>query len=143
MIGAISRPRQDSTGPHMPASQRKAVPPGKICSSAVCVWVCVPTTALTRPSRKRPMAIFSLVVSACTSTKMMGVSSRKRATSSSIWRNGFSSALPLHVDHGDLALGCFEDDRAVAGRTRRIVERAEQPRLGADERDDFLLVPDV
>src|SRR5437763_13183763 len=51
------------TEPHIPASHKNAVPPGRICSSAVWTCVCVPITAETFPSRKRPIAIFSLVVS--------------------------------------------------------------------------------
>jgi len=35
-IGSTARPMIEFTGPHIPASQRNAVPPGKICSSAVC-----------------------------------------------------------------------------------------------------------
>src|ERR1700736_271096 len=63
IIGSIARPRMEFTGPHIPASHKKAVPPGRICSSAVWTWVWVPMTAETLPSRKRPIAIFSLVVS--------------------------------------------------------------------------------
>ena len=62
--GTISRPRTLSCGPVKPASVRYAVPPGKICSSAVCTCVCVPTTPLTRPSSIRAKAIFSEVASA-------------------------------------------------------------------------------
>ncbi len=147
-IASISRPRMESTGPHMPASHRNAVPPGKICSSAVCVCVCVPTTALTWPSRNRPMAIFSLVVSAWTSTKITGVSSRNRATSASTARNGIFQArrregAALHVDHGDFALRRFQHDRPRAGRAGRVVERAQQSRLRVDVAEDFLLIPDV
>ena len=40
-----------SCGPVIPISHWNAVPPGKICSSAVVTWVCVPNTELTRPSR--------------------------------------------------------------------------------------------
>ena len=39
MIGSISRPITLSWGPVKPASERKAVPLGKICSSAVWTWV--------------------------------------------------------------------------------------------------------
>jgi hypothetical protein len=62
--GWISRPKTLSCGPVKPASVRYAVPPGKICSSAVCTCVCVPTTALTWPSSIRANAIFSEVASA-------------------------------------------------------------------------------
>ena len=89
-IGSIARPRIEFAGPHIPASQRNAVPPGKICSSAVWTWVCVPMTAETFPSMNRPMAILSLVVSPCASTKMIGVSLRIAATAASSAGNGFS-----------------------------------------------------
>ena len=45
------RPRMLSYGPVMPTSVMKAVPPGRICSSAVGTCVCVPRTALTLPLR--------------------------------------------------------------------------------------------
>src|SRR2546429_5330842 len=42
--------------------------PGWTRASAVCTCVCVPTTAVTRPSSQRASATFSLVASAWTST---------------------------------------------------------------------------
>ena len=48
---SMRRPRMLSYGPVMPTSLMNAVPPGRICSSAVGTWVCVPRTALTRPLR--------------------------------------------------------------------------------------------
>src|SRR5204863_330021 len=86
-IGSTARPRIESAGPHIPASHRNAVPPGKICSSAVWTWVWVPITADALPSKKRPMAIFSLVVSPCASTKITCVSWRIAATAASIAGN--------------------------------------------------------
>ena len=50
----------------------KAVPPARICASAVGTWVCVPITAETRPSAKWPNAIFSPVASAWISTTIAG-----------------------------------------------------------------------
>ena len=43
----------------MPTSLMKAVPPGKICSSAVGTCVCVPSTAVTRPLRWWPIKYLS------------------------------------------------------------------------------------
>src|SRR3954452_11266192 len=88
-IGVTARPRIELAGPHIPASQRNAVPPGNICSSAVWTWVCVPITAEAFPSRKRPIAIFSLVVSPWASTKITGVSARTAATAAATAGNGF------------------------------------------------------
>src|SRR6266545_4365277 len=80
----------ESVGPVMPRSVMYAVPCGSTRSSAVWTWRCVPTTALTRPSRYQPMACDSLVASACMSTMMTAVSARRRASSSSALRKGQS-----------------------------------------------------
>ena len=63
MTGAFSTPMTPSCGPVMPTSVRYAVPFGRIRSSAVCTCVCVPKTAVTRPSRCQPIATFSDVAS--------------------------------------------------------------------------------
>ena len=73
----------ESCGPVMPTSVRYAVPFGRIRSSAVCTCVCVPTTAVTLPSRCQPIATFSDVASAWKSTKM----TRARCRSASISRS--------------------------------------------------------
>ena len=52
----------------MPASVIAAVPPGWIRASLVWTCVCVPITAVTRPSSQRATATFSLVASAWKST---------------------------------------------------------------------------
>jgi hypothetical protein len=70
-----------SYGPVMPTSVRYAVPFGSTRSSAVCTCVCVPTTAVTVPSRCQPIATFSEVASAWKSTKMIRVRSRSRSIS--------------------------------------------------------------
>ena len=49
----------------------------------------------------------------------------------------------LDVEHADFALGGVEDDRAVAGRARRVVERAQQSRFGRHVFHDVRLVPGV
>jgi hypothetical protein len=51
-------------GPVMPASVIAAVPPGSTRASFVWTCVCVPITAVTRPSSHRAIATFSLVASA-------------------------------------------------------------------------------
>ena len=89
----------ESSGPHIPASQRKAVPFGKILSSAVCTWVWVPTTSETEPSRWRPMAIFSLVVSPWTSTMITGVSFLSFSTSAEAAKKGLSRGVFMKVLH--------------------------------------------
>ena len=57
-------PITESCGPVMPASVTAAVPPGSTRASFVCMCVCVPITAVTRPSSQRAIATFSLVASA-------------------------------------------------------------------------------
>ncbi len=76
-------PITESCGPVMPASVIAAVPPGSTRASEVWTCVCVPITAVTRPSSQRESATFSLVASACTSTTTTGVSARASSTSSS------------------------------------------------------------
>jgi hypothetical protein len=55
------------------------------------MWVCVPTTALTRPSRYRPSAFFSDVSSQWKSTRRIGGSGSDDSSSRrSMSVNGFS-----------------------------------------------------
>ena len=51
VTGAKSRPIDEYQGPVIPRSVWNAVPPGNTIASDVCTCVCVPTTAVTRPSR--------------------------------------------------------------------------------------------
>ena len=51
LTGSKSRPMEENHGPVMPRSVWNAVPPGSTKASDVCTCVCVPTTAVTRPSR--------------------------------------------------------------------------------------------
>ena len=75
----------------MPTSHWKAVPPGRISSSAVGTWVWVPSTAETRPSRCRPISCMSLVASAWKSRRMTFTSEGiSRSTRSAAW-NGEST----------------------------------------------------
>ena len=61
-------PITESCGPVMPTSVIAAVPPRWTRASEVCTCVCVPSTAVTRPSSQCASATFSLVASAWTST---------------------------------------------------------------------------
>ena len=147
MMMSLSTPMTESTGPVMPRSVMYAVPPGRTRSSAVCTWRCVPTTALTRPSRYQPSAIFSEVASACMSTTTTGVSRRSSATTSSALRNGQSigcmNTRPIRLStptrYGP-ALTVMKPDPGVPGRE---VRRTQEEILLADVRDDLFLVPDV
>src|SRR5512133_11186 len=72
----------------MPASVIAAVPPGRTRASLVWMWVCVPITAVTRPSSQRVTATFSLVASAWKSTSTTRAPRRASSTSSSTTSNG-------------------------------------------------------
>src|SRR5438874_1393467 len=50
---SASTPITESCGPVIPASVSAAVPPGCTRASFVCTCVCVPITAVTRPSSHR------------------------------------------------------------------------------------------
>jgi len=84
---SASTPITESWGPVMPASVMNAVPFGRTFASDVWTWVCVPRTAVTRPSSQRASAAFSLVASAWTSTRTTGVSRLAASTSSSMTSN--------------------------------------------------------
>ena len=84
-------PITESCGPVIPASVIAAVPPASTRASFVCTCVCVPSTAVTRPSRKYASATFSLVASAWKSTITTGVSRRASSTSRSAAANGLSN----------------------------------------------------
>ena len=62
------RRSRSRAGRSCPASVIAAVPPGSTRASFVCTCVCVPITAVTRPSSQRASATFSLVASAWKST---------------------------------------------------------------------------
>jgi len=72
IASSASTPMTESCGPVIPASVIAAVPPGSTRASAVCTCVCVPITAVTRPSSQRASATFSLVASAWKSTTTTG-----------------------------------------------------------------------
>ncbi len=85
--------------PVIPTSEMYAVPWGSTRRSAVGTWVCVPSTASTRPSRCQPIATFSLVASAWKSTRIRSASFSSRSSRPSITRNGeraaFRKTVPL------------------------------------------------
>src|SRR3990172_4873593 len=95
MTAWVSMPRMESRGPTMPTSVTKAVPLGRMRVSAVGIWVWLPMTALTRPSRYQAIAAFSLVASACMST-MITRQSPSCASASSAARKG-QSGVPGQV----------------------------------------------
>src|SRR5262249_13832827 len=131
----------------MPTSDTKAVPPGRMRWSAVgaCVWV--PTTRLARPSRKWPIACFSLVVSACMSTtiasapRLSGHAVSSRSTAANGSSSGSMKMRPMALTTSTCA-PFFALTMAVP-RAGRIVERADQPRRALDEHQRVLLVPRV
>src|ERR1700737_1217423 len=49
----------------------------------------------------------------------------------------------LDIDHTYFPLRCLQDNGPAAGRAVWVVPRAEQPRLGIDERKNLLLIPNV
>jgi len=88
--------------------------------------VCVPTTAVTRPSSQRASAIFSLVASAWTSTRTSRVSAVAAVTSSSITSN-------------IAVAGCRNSEPRTLITARRApfeVGTTTRPRPG-DERETF------
>jgi hypothetical protein len=80
-----------SCGPVIPASVTAAVPPRNTRASFVCTCVCVPITAVTRPSSHVASATFSLVASPWKSTTTIGAFARASSTS------------PSTISHGDCA----------------------------------------
>ena len=138
----------ESCGPVMPASVRHAVPLGRIRSSAVWTWVCVPTTAVTRPSRCQPIAIFSEVASAWKSTKInlrLGAKrfdfaerERERIVE---WRH---EDAPHQIQYTDRLAGASAPDDAAASRhAGREVRGPQEPRLARQILQHLFLVPDV
>jgi hypothetical protein len=87
-ISSASTPITESCGPVMPTSESAAVPPGWIRASFVCTCVCVPSTAVARPSSQRAIATFSLVASAWTSTMTTCACRFASSTSSSTSSHG-------------------------------------------------------
>ncbi|OQB30047.1 MAG: hypothetical protein BWY09_03019 [Candidatus Hydrogenedentes bacterium ADurb.Bin179] len=85
----------------MPISEIKAVPCANRRSSAVCTWVCVPTTAVHLPSKYHAMAAFSEVASACMSTRMvrteLGSDSSSRSTAAKGQSAGSIKTLPIRL----------------------------------------------
>ena len=87
---SASTPITESCGPVIPASVIAAVPPGWTRASAVCTCVCVPITAVTRPSSTRASAIFSLVASPWKSTTTTVACAFACSTSPSTIANGLA-----------------------------------------------------
>ena len=133
----------------MPTSLMKAVPPGRMRRSAVgaCVWV--PATRLARPSQKKPIDCFSLVVSRVhVDDDGVGIlrAARQAVSSRSIAANGSSSGSmkmrPMTLTTSTRApVFALDQRRAAAGRAGGIVERADEARRALDEDQRLFLVP--
>ena len=65
--------------------------PSQSEASFVCTCVCVPSTAVTRPARCRPIATFSLVASACMSTSTTGARALTSAAIAAAISNGLQA----------------------------------------------------
>ena len=110
----------------------------------------MPTTQLTRPSRYRPSASFSLVASAWKSIEDRVGTRAERAriqllvdrTKWAIELRHEDAAHGIDDEHFGAAAG-FVEPGATSGRTGWIVERAQQTRLALDENERLALVPTV
>ena len=116
---SVSTPITESCGPVIPTSVIAAVPPGRTRASAVWTCVCVPRTAVTRPSSHAASATFSLVASAWTSTTTTGVDAAASSTSSSTISHmlcaGLEEQRAEQVDDRDpRAVAAVDDGRARA-----------------------------
>ena len=140
MASSARTPMTESCGPVMPASVIAAVPPGRTRASFVCTCVCVPITAVTRPSSMRASAIFSLVASAWKSTRTTGVCARASSTSASTTRNGWTGVCrkswPWRLSDGDRRAVARLDDGEPAARNAGVAEvgRAEDARVATRAR---------
>ena len=118
-------PITESCGPVIPASVTAAVPFGCTRASFVCTCVCVPITAVTRPSSQRAIAIFSLVASAWKSRTTTGACARASSTS------------PSTISHGDTAC---RDRASRAGSAPRPSHRCALRRRRAHGRESTCLL---
>ncbi len=116
-------PITESCGPVIPASVIAAVPPGRTRASFVWTWVCVPITAVTRPSRMRASATFSLVASAWKSTTRRACVARASSTSSSTigerMTRTFRKSAPWRFTTATGGPSVGLDDGNARGRARR------------------------
>ncbi len=140
-----STPITESCGPVMPTSVSAAVPPGSTRASAVWTCVCVPSTAVTRPSSQRASATFSLVASAWTSTTTTEVAARASSTRSStsshmLWA-GSRKREPIRLSDRDARPVSSGDDRRAAPRGREWKVRRTHDRRGGGEVGADLLAP--
>ena len=127
-----ARPSRRSPSRAAPSSRRRvtaAVPPGRTRASFVCMCVCVPITAVTRPSSQRAIATFSLVASAWKSRMTTGAARARRPRA----RPRSPTATPAcqeeraeQVQHRDLdAVARLDDRESAAGRPRARVRRPD------------------
>ena len=142
-------PITESCGPVMPASVIAAVPPGRTRASFVCTCVCVPSTAVTRPSSMRASAIFSLVASAWKSTRTTGVCARASSTSASTTRNGWigvgRKSWPWRLSTATAVPSPGLCDGQAPTRNPHVAEvrGPEHARVGLEHRHEVAVPPDV
>ena len=116
----------ESCGPVIPASVIAAVPPGRTRASLVCTCVCVPTTAVTRPSSHVAIATFSLVASPWKSRKTTGAA-RARLLDERVDHlprrdRRVEEELAEEIEHRDAhAVPRLDDGHPVARRQRALV----------------------
>ena len=148
IASSLVTPITESCGPVIPTSVSAAVPPGSTRASEVCTWVCVPSTAVTRPSSHVASATFSLVASACRSTTTTGVVSRASSTSGSTSSHMLLRRLEEEraeeVEHRDLrAVARLHEREPATGRGGREVRRPDDRRRGGEVGPDLLPAPRV
>ena len=118
-------PITESCGPVIPASSPPPFRFGCTRASFVCTCVCVPITAVTRPSSQRAIATFSLVASAWKSRMTTGACARASSTSSSTISHGDTRRVEIEraeqVQHRDLhAVARLDDGQRAPGRQRAL-----------------------
>ena len=143
-------PITESCGPVMPASVIAAVPPGRTRASFVWTCVCVPSTAVTRPSsmpRERDLLARRLGVEVDDDRRAS--SARASATSSSTTRNGWTAtsrkSWPWRLITATGVPSSAGTTVEPAARRVRAAEvrRPEDPVALVEERDEVALAPDV
>ena len=145
---SVSTPITESYGPVIPQSVWYAVPPGRMRVSAVAMWVWVPTTAETRPSRYQPerhlfaghlrVEVDELHLDGGIELAQDLVGLAERAI------GGRHVDAALQIDHGaiDAAAACDTYRTPLPGAFG-VVGGTQQARLPRQVIEDLALVPDV
>ncbi len=118
-MGSISRPRMDSVGPHMPASQRKAVPPGEdalVGGLRVGVGADDGGDAAIEEAANGDLLAGGLGVGIDENDRGLLAHAGDGAVEDEegIIERGLHESAALDVDDADFALGGIEDDGALA-----------------------------